>query len=67
MVIGNFWIKSPIFNPPITFLCRHACQYLIPQSVFCTISPKFTLANNSPYMAMKYTINIIRNTAYCSI
>ena len=54
MAIGNFWIKTPIFNPPIIFLHRYTymhecdiCQYLICQNVFCTISPKFTLTNNS--------------------
>ena len=36
LAIGDFWIKSPIFNPPIIFLHRYmyACdirQYLIRQ------------------------------------
>ena len=38
----------------------HACdirQYLICQNAFYTISPKFTLANNSSYIVLFISIN----------
>ena len=33
-MIGDFWIKSPIFNPPIIFLHTSPCRHMYAPPIF---------------------------------